>query len=281
MKSALIGWPIRHSISPAMHNAAFRALGLAGEYSLLPVEHEKDLGRVLEGMRADPEWIGANVTVPYKEKVIPHLDDLEGAAAELKAVNTIVRRGNRLVGCNTDLPAFLADVKRNGMDFSGKPAVVIGSGGAARAVVFGLVESGCSVTLVAVVIEQALALARELGRGRVTAFEWRNPTVAEKVRSAALIVNTSPVGMWPHSDASPWPEGMPFPESAGVYDLVYNPFETRFLRAARRLGLKAASGLGMLVEQGALAFELWTGAAAPREAMMRAAQAALEPREAP
>jgi len=281
MKTALIGWPLRHSVSPAMHNAAFRELGMTGEYSLLPVEHGRDLGRVLEQMRAAPEWIGANVTVPYKEKVIPHLDGLEGAAEELTAVNTIVRRGNRLVGCNTDMPAFLADVKRNEMVFSGKPVVVIGSGGAARAVVFGLVESGCSVTLVAVIIEQALALARELGCGRVAAFEWRNPAVAERARSAALIVNTSPVGMWPHSDASPWPDGIPFPESAGVYDLVYNPFETRFLSDARSRGLKAAGGLGMLVEQGALAFELWTGTTAPRGVMMRAARAELEHREAP
>ncbi len=279
MKTVLIGWPIRHSISPAMHNAAFRAIGMTGNYSLLPVEREEDLGRVLAGLRAEPDWAGANVTVPYKEKILTHLDRLEGAATDLKAVNTVVRRGDRLIGHNTDMPAFLADLKRHGMDFESKPALVIGSGGAARAVVFGLVESGCPVSLVAVIHEQALALARELGRGCVEVFGWRNPEVREKARTAKLIVNASPVGMWPNSEATPWPEEIPFSDSACVYDLVYNPFETRFLREAAARGLKTASGLGMLVEQGAQAFELWTGRAAPREVMLRAAQTALEERK--
>lgn len=281
MKTVLIGWPIRHSISPAMHNAAFRELGLTGNYSLLPVEREEDLDRVLAGLRADPDWTGANVTVPYKEKILPHLDRLEGAAADLKAVNTVVRRGDRLIGHNTDMPAFLADLKRNKMDFESKPALVIGSGGAARSVVFGLVESGCSVALVAVIREQAESLARELGRGRVEVFGWKDGEVAERARSAKLIVNTSPVGMWPNAESTPWPQEIPLPDSACVYDLVYNPLETRFLREAGARGLKTASGLGMLVEQGAQAFELWTGRPAPRGVMMLAARTALEERKSP
>jgi len=279
MKTVLIGWPISHSISPAMHNAAFLALGMDGRYTLMPVEAEAALGRTLAGLKADPDWAGANVTVPYKEKILPHLDRLEGAAADLKAVNTVVRKENQLIGHNTDMPAFLADLKRNEMDFQSKPALVIGSGGAARAVVLGLVQSGCTITLVAVIREQALALARELGRGRVEVCGWQEPRIAERARCASLIVNTSPVGMWPNVEASPWPEDILFPAAVGVYDLVYNPFETRFLREARSRGLKTASGLGMLVEQGALAFELWTGAQAPREVMMRAARTALEGRE--
>jgi shikimate dehydrogenase len=278
MKTVLIGWPIRHSISPAMHNAAFRALGMSGEYSLLPVETESDLGTTLARLKADPDWSGANVTVPYKEKIIPHLDRLEGAAADLKAVNTVVRRGDRLIGHNTDLPGFLADLERNRMDFKLKPALVIGSGGAARAVVLGLVQSGCTVTLVAVVRPQALALAGEIGRGRVEVLGWEDSALAARAHSAALIVNTSPVGMWPEVDATPWPEGIEFPGGANVYDLVYNPVPTRFLREAGKRGANAASGLGMLVEQGALAFELWTGVQAPREVMMRAARKALEGR---
>jgi shikimate dehydrogenase len=280
MKIVLIGWPIRHSISPAIHNAAFQALGRNGNYSLLPVEHEEDLGRILAGLKADPDWIGANVTVPYKEKILPFLDRLEGAAADLKAVNTVVRKGDQLVGHNTDMPGFLADLKRNGMDFQAKPALVIGSGGAARAVVLGLVESGCPITLIAVIRDQARTLARELGRGRVEVLGWQDSGVSEKIRSANLIVNTSPVGMWPDVEATPRPAEIDFPLTANVYDLVYNPIETRFLREAKSRGIKTASGLGMLVEQGALAFELWTGAAAPRELMMRTARAVLEGREA-
>jgi shikimate dehydrogenase len=275
MKTVLIGWPLAHSISPAIHNAAFKALGLEGAYSLLPVEREEELRGVLAGLKSDKDWMGANVTVPYKEKVIPHLQKLEGAAARMKAVNTVARKGNRLIGHNTDLPGFLADLDRNGFDFRGRNILVIGSGGAARAVVLGLVESRCRLSLVAVIREQAETLARELGDGRVDVISWDDPSLADQARSASLVVNTSPVGMWPGIDASPWPESIPFPEKAGVYDVVYNPIETRFLREARSRGLKAAGGLGMLVEQGALAFELWTGAKAPRDVMMRAAAAAL------
>jgi shikimate dehydrogenase len=275
MKAVLIGWPIAHSISPAIQNAAFQALRMQGGYSLLPVEREEDLRAVLAGLKSDPEWVGANVTVPYKEKVVRHLQKLEGAAARLNAVNTVVRKGKRLIGHNTDLPGFLADLDRNGFEYRGKDAVVIGSGGAARAVVLGLVESRCRLLLVAVIREQAEALARDLGEGRVDVISWDEPSLADRARSASLVVNTSPVGMWPSVDASPWPESVPFPEKAGVYDVVYNPVQTRFLREARARGLKTAGGLGMLVEQGALAFELWTGAKAPRDAMMRAAQAAL------
>jgi shikimate dehydrogenase len=279
MKTVLIGWPIGHSISPAMHNAAFHALGLAGEYSLLPIERETDLKKTLAVLKSDPDWAGANVTVPYKEKVIPHLDRLEGAAAELKAVNTIVRRGNELIGHNTDLPGFLADLRRSGMDAPLRKAFVIGSGGAARAVVLGLVQSGCWVCLAAVIREQALALAAELGRGRVEVLGWDDPEIADKASAADLIVNTSPVGMWPKLDATPWPKDLPLPETSSVYDLVYNPVETRFLREARARGNKVAGGLGMLVEQGALSFELWTGVRPPRGVMMQAARGALEGRK--
>jgi len=275
MKTVLIGWPISHSISPAIHNAAFQALGMKGEYSLFPVEREEDLKGVLAGLKSDSDWKGANVTVPYKEKVVPLLQKLEGAATRLKAVNTVVRKGNRLIGHNTDMPGFLTDLDRNGFIYRRKPVLVIGSGGAARAIVLGLVESGCRVSLVAVIREQAEALARELGEGRVEVLAWEHPAVGERAAAASLVVNTSPVGMWPNVDATPWPESVAFPAKAGVYDIVYNPLETRFLRDAKARGLKTAGGLGMLVEQGALAFELWTGVPAPREVMMRAARTAL------
>jgi shikimate dehydrogenase len=275
MKAVLIGWPIAHSISPAMHNAAFRALGMRGEYSLLPVERAEDLRGVLSELKADPEWKGANVTVPYKEKVASHLRKLEGAAARLRAVNTIARKGRGLVGHNTDMPGFLADLDRNGFDFRGRNVLVIGSGGAARAVVRGLVESRCRVSLIAVLRDQAEALARDLGDGQVEVVSWEDPSLAERGRTVSLVVNTSPVGMWPSVDASPWPENVAFPEKAAVYDVVYNPTVTRFLRDAKSRGLKTAGGLGMLVEQGALSFELWTGVRPSRDVMLAAAKAAL------
>jgi shikimate dehydrogenase len=279
MKIVLIGWPVAHSISPAMQNAAFRAAQIDGEYSLLPVERPEDLEAKLSGLRKDPDWRGANVTVPYKETVVPLLDGLEGAAARLKAVNTIVRRSGRLTGCNTDMPGFLADLDRRGIAFRGRGAVVIGSGGAARSVVAGLVESGCAVSVVAVLPDQARALAEEVGGGKVEVLSWEDPAIRERAARAGLIVNASPVGMRPKTDESPWPADLPLPSGAAVYDLVYTPQETAFLKRARADGLRAAGGLGMLVEQGALAFEMWTGAAAPRDAMMAAAKSALNREE--
>jgi shikimate dehydrogenase len=275
MKFALTGWPLGHSLSPVFHNIALRSNGLDGEYTLRPVDSVAGLQKLLLEMRADPEWLGMNVTVPYKEKVIPFLDGLEGAAMKLRAVNTIARRGSRLIGYNTDMPGFLADLDRNTMKLAGGPALVLGSGGAARAVVLGLVECGCSVSIVAVLMDQAAQLASELGGGRVRVFGWEDSTLADVVREAKLIVNTTPIGMHPNVDATPWPSRLVFPVSAAAYDVVYTPPETRFLREARIAGARTASGLGMLVEQGALAFELWTSREAPRAEMMQATREAL------
>jgi shikimate dehydrogenase len=279
MKTVLIGWPVEHSISPAMHNAAYRELGMDGMYSVLPVEHPQELGAVLARLKADPDWIGANVTVPHKQNIIPLLDSLEGGAVRLRAVNTIVRDGSRLTGRNTDMPGFLSDLDRNGLPYRGSRALVIGSGGAARAVVLGLVDSGCSVTLAAVVRNQAEALADELGAGRVSVRSWDDPALPAAMHGAALVVNASPVGMWPKVEDSPWPRDLPWPAGAAAYDLVYNPQETAFLRQARAAGMRTASGLGMLVEQGALAFEVWTGRTAPRDVMRAAALRALSGKE--
>jgi shikimate dehydrogenase len=275
MHFTLIGWPLGHSLSPVFQNIAIQENGLSGEYSLLPVSPDQDLGRVLAGLRANPEWAGGNITVPYKEKVIPFLDGLEGAAKKLQAVNTLVRRGDRLIGQNTDLPGFLFDLDRHGMKPDGGAALVIGSGGAARAVVLGLAECGCAISILAVLPDQAQALVRELRLENARVGSWREAEMRERARAAKWIVNTSPVGMWPEVDATPWPADMPFPSAAAAYDVIYNPVETRFLRDARGAGLRTASGLGMLVEQGALAFEIWTGCQAPRERMLRAAQAAM------
>jgi shikimate dehydrogenase len=275
MKLTLIGWPLGHSLSPVFQNLALRKNGLSGSYELLPVEPEKDLRAVLSNLRADPDWAGGNVTVPYKEKVIPFLDGLEGAAEKLRAVNTIARRGDRLIGCNTDMPGFLSDLKRNAMLPAGGTALVLGSGGAARSVVFGLVQCGCEVAVIAAIREQAETLARELGAGRVRVLGWEDAGLREIARHTSVVVNTTPVGMWPHIEESVWPDDLPWPTGAVVYDLVYNPLETRFLRDAQVAGLRTASGLGMLVEQGALSFEMWTGREAPRAEMLQAAREAL------
>jgi shikimate dehydrogenase len=210
---------------------------------------------------------GLNVTIPHKQAVLSLLDELSPAAQAIGAANTIYARAGRLVGDNTDAPGFLADLQRLG--FSGQNALVLGAGGAARAVCYALLGAGWQVGISARRFEQAQALAAALGgaAGAARALAFEPATLRQPF---SLIINATPVGMHPAIDASPWPEDIPFPAGAAVYDLVYNPAETALVRAARAGGLRAASGLGMLVEQAALAFQMWTGKAVPRQPLWEA-----------
>ncbi len=282
----LTGYPLGHSLSPGIHKLALAACGLQGEYTLFPI-HPDDLNglkALLARLRAG-ELHGLNVTIPHKQAVVPLLDELTPAAAAIGAVNTIYMRQNKLIGANTDAPGFLADLKRfiasipNGASkiSARKSALVLGAGGAARAVVYALVNDGWQVTVAARRLEQAQELARQYASrltpytlritnyaSRFTPYESRiTPPTSPNLPEAALIVNATPLGMAPHTDASPWPAGLPFPPQAIVYDLVYNPQETKLVSEARAAGLPAVTGLGMLVEQAALAFELWTGCLPP------------------
>jgi shikimate dehydrogenase len=197
-----------------------------------------------------------------------------------------VREG-RLVGHNTDAAGFLRALREAGFDPAGAPALVLGAGGAARAVVYALVGVGAHVTVLNRTLDRAEALARDLGRvagAKLQAAPLDLATVRALGPQARLVVNATTVGMWRRCtqrveyndvDASPWPEAVPFPAGALAFDLVYNPRETEFMRQARAAGASAANGLGMLVHQGAEAFERWTGMAAPVEVMARACARAL------
>ncbi len=217
------------------------------------------------------ELHGLNVTLPHKQTVIPLLDELTETAQAIGAVNTIFVRHGRLTGDNTDAPGFLADLRRllssieNRTSFmkNSKSALVLGAGGAARAVVYALVNDGWEVTVAARRLEQAQELACQYP-SQVASCAWPN------LPKAALIVNATPLGMAPDTGASPWPAGLPFPPEAIVYDLVYNPQETKLVKDARAAGLPAVTGLGMLVEQAALAFALWTGCLPPFADLMSA-----------
>lgn len=279
IRLGLIGYPLGHSLSPKLHQAALEACGLTGEYLLYPVEPEDrdGLAALLERVRSG-ELDGLNVTIPHKENVIPLADELTSSAQAIGAVNTILQKDEKLVGHNTDAPGFAGDLaKLLGTVPVHKKALVFGSGGGARAVVYALMEAGWQVTVAALMIDQAKALADSFGRaalpGSVACRPNDGAAVASSLEGVGLIVNASPVGMSPNVAASPWPEGLPFPGGAAVYDLVYNPRETRFVRQARRAGLRAATGLGMLVEQAALSFECWTGRIPPREVMFAAVEA--------
>ena len=212
---------------------------------------------------------GLNVTIPHKQNVLPFLDQLTPTATAIGAVNTIYLRNDQLIGDNTDAPGFLADVKRliDSAAFSFQPsALLLGAGGSARAVVFSLVNEGWRVILSARRAEQANELVRQFEQVNIIEFNFQD----FQRWNLQLIVNTTPLGMMPNVDRSPWPENLPFPKNAAIYDLVYNPTETKLVRDARRQGLNAMTGLGMLIEQAALAFEAWTGCHPSRE-IMRAA----------
>ncbi len=253
----LIGWPVEHSLSPRLHNAAFKALDFDAEYGLLPTANAQLTERI-EQLRSD-EWLGANVTIPHKAAVMPVLDEIDRAAQAIGAVNTIVKRGDRLIGYNTDAIGFQRALIETGVEVKDRSCVVLGAGGAAQAVVYVLKKLGTQVRVYARDVAKAQSLEAKPWRE----IERIDPTTV-------LIVNATPIGMWPNVDASPWPSDVPFPANALTFDLIYNPSRTRFMAQAEQAGARSINGLTMLLYQGAAAFELWTNCAAPL-AVMRAA----------
>lgn len=273
----LIGWPVEHSVSPAMHNAAFEVLGLDWSYSLLPTPPGSVEARLAD-LKAGG-FQGANVTVPHKQAVMPYLDEIDDAAQAIGAVNTILVQGDRLIGCNTDAGGLLNALRDAGFEPSGRRALVLGAGGAARAVVYALARSGAPVVLHNRTASRAEKLAHSMlevdPQASVTWVADGASLADLPLDSFDLLVNTTSVGMWPQIDACPWPETLPMPGRWTVNDLVYNPAQTRLLARAQAAGAATIGGLGMLVHQGALAFEMWTGQAPPAEVMRGAAERAL------
>jgi shikimate dehydrogenase len=269
----LIGYPLEHSLSPKIHTAALQACGLKGNYSLFPIfpDDNQSLKDLLSRVRSG-EIHGLNVTIPHKQNVIQFLDELTSTAKSIGAVNTIYLRDEKLVGDNTDAPGFLSDLERFLTTETRKPrdsnALVLGSGGSARAVVYALLNNRWNVTLAARRVEQTQQLKNSFTNYelQITDFTFSNVELS----NISLIVNTTPIGMAPNTDQSPWPENLPFPTNAAIYDLIYNPLETKLVRDACLQGLSATTGLGMLIEQAALAFEIWTGHKPSREVMFDA-----------
>ncbi len=267
----IIGNPVAHSLSPAMHNAAFQLLGMDWLYVPLPVEPHY-LAGAIKGLPA-LGFRAVNVTLPYKERVIPFLDSVSADASEIGAVNTItVGPDGSLIGENTDWTGFLCHLKEMGFDPDGCTAVILGSGGSARAVAYALVSNGARVAVCSRNDETAGAIVARLTKSDLKGFveTWTLQRLQEPDRDVDLIVNTTPLGMAPKTDYSPWPEGTSFRKCRMVYDLVYNPPRTRLMEQAQDAGVKATNGLGMLVHQAAIAFSLWTGKAAPLAVMKQA-----------
>jgi shikimate dehydrogenase len=287
----LIGYPLGHSLSPGLHAAALQACDLEGDYSLFPIapDDRQSLKYFLSRVRAG-EIHGLNVTIPHKQNVIEFIDELTPTARAIGAVNTIYLENNKLIGDNTDAQGFLLDLKRfltmETPRHGELKALVLGAGGSARAVVYALLNDGWDVTIAARRLEQAEQLATSFPPHKLQTLApgahlpWRAVPGSAGVTNydlsgielsnLSLLVNTTPVGMTPNIDQSPWPENLPFPPHAAIYDLVYNPRETKLVRKACSQGLSATTGLGMLVEQAALSFGTWTGHQPPREALFDA-----------
>lgn len=265
----IVGDPVAHSLSPALHNAAFAHLGLNVTYVPLPVPASR-LAEGVAGLRAFG-FLGANVTVPHKTAVVPLLDELRGDAQALQAVNTIVAESGRLVGFNTDVDgftqAFLEEVPRG---YAGGTVLLVGAGGAARAAALGAVRLGFSRFLLAnrtpAAAESLAGLLRELAGGTVCEVVPLQALSAAQVRCATLVVNATTLGMHGQSKV---PAALA--DNVGVdqivYDLVYAEDSTELTSRARSQGSRVVDGLAMLVHQAGAAFQLWTGVPAPIDIM--------------
>jgi shikimate dehydrogenase len=274
----IIGDPIGHSVSPAMHNSAFNSLGL--DYIYLPFRVAKEqLAKAIDGIRA-LNIRGINITIPHKVAVIPFLDELEPLAERIGAVNTIVNDNGFLRGYNTDASGFLKTLLAGGIEPRNKKVVILGAGGASRAISFTLAERGASLVILNRklelnwAVELADNISRLLGK-KVKALELNEKNLSTTLEDTDILVNATSVGMNPDISQSPVDKRLLKPELV-VFDIIYNPIKTRLLTEAREAGAKTIGGLDMLVWQGALAFEMWTGTKAPVEIMKAEAIKALE-----
>jgi len=256
----LIGYPLGHSYSPMLHQTALDDVGLKGTYSLFSLSDPGQISDVIQRLRAG-ELDGINVTIPYKQEVINHLDGLSADAQAIGAVNTVYHQGNKLIGDNTDASGFYQDLIRHlkSSEITKKNALVLGSGGSAHAIAYALLNNGWSVTVTARRMAQTQELAQTFENPLLFTAGWGSLNQADYLRQFNLLVNTTPVGMFPEVAHNPIPEGTEIPMGMVVYDLIYNPQETALMKMARQCGCQAFNGLGMLVNQAALAFEIWTG----------------------
>ena len=273
-RAFLFAHPARHSLSPAMHDAALRAMGIQARYEARDVPPDQ-LKAALNALRGSNTW-GVNLSIPHKERAFEIVDDVSDEARAIGAINTVIVRGDRLEGRNTDAPGFIEGLRESGVVVPVAAVTVLGAGGAARGIVWGLKRAGAAwVKVWNRSFDRAARLAEEFGVNAVSDDE-----LEAAVLESDLVVNATSVGL-DDPDASPLPPGwLPsgswFPDGPVVCDIVYRPLETRLLREAREAGLTTVGGLGMLVHQGALALEAWTGHDVPVDVMRRAALGALE-----
>ncbi len=275
----VIGDPIEHTMSPVMHNAAFKNMGVDYVYLAFRVRKE-ELGRAIEGMRA-LNIRGLNVTIPHKVAVIPFLDELDHLADKIGAVNTIVNDNGVLRGYNTDATGFLRALVERGIEPEGESVVILGAGGASRAISFILAERGSSLVILNRTWNRAKICTdkiSEIFQREATAMKLNRENLAAALSKADILVNATSVGMSPNINETPIASDLLRPNLV-VCEIVYKPSKTRVQREAEVAGATVISGLDMLVWQGALAFEKWTGLKAPVELMKQEAIKLLEKHE--
>ncbi|KXA92976.1 shikimate dehydrogenase [candidate division MSBL1 archaeon SCGC-AAA259E17] len=272
----LIGDPVKHSVSPSMQNAAFRKLGL--DYVYVPFNVEKDsLQSALSGLKA-LKVRGVNVTIPHKSSVMDHLDEIEEPAKKIGAVNTIKREGQLLKGFNTDGIGAQSALKEKIDELKDKNIVILGAGGAARAISFTLAEKGANLTISNRTTSKAEELVREIKKkvgGKVKEIPQDRKRLKEELEDSNILINSTSVGMHPDKDETIL-TAKEMHSDLTVMDIVYNPPKTHLLKEAEKAGAKTISGLGMLVHQGATSFKIWTGRKAPVQTMKKSAKKVLE-----
>ena len=277
----VIGDPIEHTVSPVMHNAAFKKLGL--DYLYVPFRVKKEeLGKAVDGIRA-LNIRGFNVTIPHKVTIMPMLDGLDPLAEKIGAVNTVVNDDGDLRGYNTDATGFLQALLERGVEPGGKNVVILGAGGAARAIAYILAKREAHLTILnrQLELDWAEELARRIShdfKEEVIALELNFDNLTTALTGADMLINATSVGMSPNSDETPVPPRLLKSELV-VFDIVYNPVRTRLLKDAEAAGARIVGGIDMLAWQGALSFEKWTGQPAPLDLMRKEAIKALERHE--
>ena len=277
----IIGDPIGHTMSPAMHNAAFKSLGLNYVYVPFKVK-SMELRKAIEGIRG-LNLRGVNVTIPHKVAVVQLLDKLDPLAERIGAVNTIVNDEGILTGYNTDATGFLQTLHDRNIEPAEKKVLLLGAGGAARAIGHILTREKARVTILN--RKQDLSWAEDLAarlsrnyKTEVKALELTAENLKKAVNNAEILVNATSLGMSPEIDATPVPAEL-LRADLTVFDVVYNPLQTRLLREAKAAGAKTIDGLEMLVRQGAVSFEIWTAVKPPADVMREAALSLLQKNE--
>lgn len=269
----LIGHPVRHSISPHLHNTAFKHLGLNMIYLAFDVE-PSSLSNVIKGLRS-LKVVGFNVTIPHKVSVMKFLDALDLTSIETRAVNTVVLKNNKLIGYNTDVDGIKKSLIDSDSRLDGR-ALIIGAGGAARAAIVALRDLGVREIVIANRrLWRAASLVRIFKKKGLKMKSISLSEVRRYSRTSSIIINATPIGMWPHPDETPLSSN-DIPRNSTVLDLVYNPLRTKLLEEAEKAEAETIKGLKTLIEQAAKAFEIWTGLQPPREILWRTGEEILK-----